>query len=578
MKIDNKSNSNLNKVSNYGQAERSSNRHSQLPKQGDIIRGEIADIKHNQVTIKLSNGQTIEAKLTEQFEFYIGQKINFMVKDSSIDQLLLKPLLEEGSMSQNKLIQILENANMSVNEDNLKAVLKLIENQLPVDRESLSKFISLTKQHKDTDIDKLLFMIKNNIPVTKENINELELMEKGENKIIKNLASLSDDISSLIKSEDGSKIIKLLLNNNSSSTEIFNQISKYINSSDVSQSKIAGTISQLPINSILSKGEINIIQSELNSILKSLDINKSEVVSVNNDEGIQTSSANGSDVEQSNISNNKFINQSLDNIVKNDGNNTNINSNEIKNSSVLSNLNDFNIEDKNLGELFKLINKLDLPNNKQNNLNTLVAERITYSLLNKEMIMNKEHLKNPDELNKFYNKLYDKVLDILKLDISGEHSKLSDVIKETSNLKSSIEFMNNINNNFNFVQIPMMLNDKLLNSELYIFNNKRQLKNKKGTVTALIRLDLLNIGHLDIHVSKKEKNVDLKFYTEDNEKTKFLKNNFFKLHKILKEKGFNIIGINAMENVKEFNVVEDFFEKNKENHQDIKRYTFDMRA
>lgn len=567
MKItNNKMNSNIKKLSGSGKITKISD--NQSLKQGDIIKGEIADIKPNKITIKLSNGQVVEAKMTEQFEFNIGQKLDFIVKDSSPEQLLLKPLIDEGSMSENKLIQILQNANLTINEENLNGVLKLLENQMPVDRESLIKFISYTKQFKDTDVHKILFMMKNNINVSKENIDQLELMEKGENKIIKNIATFNDDISSIVKNGDASKIVKLLLSNNESSSEIFNQVQKLL---DSNQTQIKGdsTISEIPLNNILNENEINIIESEIIKSLNSENVKNNKI----NVETVEVNTGEEKNIEDLTSKQSMQVNDN------NEANNSNkVNNNSELNNNIMSKLKGMVIQDKNIGDLFEIIKELDIPVHKKESISVLLSEKITYSLISKEIIMNREHLSNPKELNDFYNKLYNKVLDVLKLDVTSSEGKVNDIMKEASNLKNSIEFMSDLNNNFNFVQIPIMLKDKMLYSELYIFNNKRQLKNKKGAVSALLRLDLLKLGHLDIHVSKKEKDVDIKFYTEDENKTKVLKDSIFKLHNVLKNKGFNVVGMVAMESKKDFNVVEDFFKENKESQQKIKRYTFDMRA
>ncbi len=66
---------------------------AELPKLGDLIKGEIIDLKQTEVLIKLLNGQTVQAKMTDSFEFFIGQELSFVVKESSTEQLLLKPMV-----------------------------------------------------------------------------------------------------------------------------------------------------------------------------------------------------------------------------------------------------------------------------------------------------------------------------------------------------------------------------------------------------------------------------------------------------------------------------------------------------
>ncbi len=532
MKIDNpKAYDKINK--SYSKESAKVSDKSVLPKQGEVVKGEIVDLQHNNIKIRLTDGQIIDAKMTEAFEFFIGQKLEFLVKESDATQMLLKPLLEEGVATIDKLIQILQNAGLSTSKENMDVVSKLIENHMPIDKETLLKVIPYTKQFNNTDVEQLLFLVKNNIPITMDSIEQLTKMMNGENKMVQSLAILSDDLSLLFKDALGSEIARLLLKDNPISNRVYDYILNQVVSYDQALGTAIGrnettplsevqtsieipqqTIQQLhkdiPLNMVLSQKEMQILEDELNNALKA----------------------------------------------------------EIKNIKLV-------VENKTISEVFKELKQLDISSVLKDKMKEVLVTKMTYALFSKELFINKEQLESPEKLNQFYKNLHEKVINILELDTKSQEGKIE---KEAHQIKSAIEFMGELNQKFNYVQLPMLLGDKLLHSELYVLNDKRKLKGTKGTLTALVRLDLINLGHLDIYITKADKNVTIQFYTENEEKNTLIENKLFGIHNQLGKLGFKVLGINVMKKEKDFNITDDFLKKKDETIHEVKRYTFDMRV
>ena len=58
---------------------------------GQIVAGNITDIRGSLVEIMLSNNQSVTARLTENFEYVIGQRAMFTVKSNDGKQIVLVP-------------------------------------------------------------------------------------------------------------------------------------------------------------------------------------------------------------------------------------------------------------------------------------------------------------------------------------------------------------------------------------------------------------------------------------------------------------------------------------------------------
>jgi len=197
-------------------------------------------------------------------------------------------------------------------------------------------------------------------------------------------------------------------------------------------------------------------------------------------------------------------------------------------------------------------------------------------MLNNELMMNKEDFNSVEKINKHYNKVYDRIIDVLNLDIQDASKSVQEVLKEASNIKTNVEIMNQLQENHQFIHIPIVLNDQNIDSELYIMNNKKSSKSKNKKVTALLRLDLRNLGQLDIYVVKTSKNVEVNFYVEGDETIDHIRTNSSTLVNQLVEKSFNVLGIGVMMKEKKFDIVSDFLDKRDNNES--KRFSFDMKA
>lgn len=545
-----------------------------LPKQGEVVKGEIIDLQHSSIKIKLTNGQVIEAKMTEAFEFFIGQKLEFFVKESGLEQILLKPILAQANNSESKLIQILENAGITVNQENLDVVARLLENNMPVDKETLLKIIPYTKQF-NTSIDEILFMVKNNIPVTKDNIEQLTNMIKNNNKIVQNLAAISDDLSLLVKDGVGYEMAKVLLQDNQLSQEVLEHLRQQILTLTLAADKqqINQPILkeqqqvQQPLQSQQPQQSQQIMQQELqvNAPKEQIDHQNTVVETLWRSLDNKNSAVNNEiklDFSLDSLLSHKQI-ESLDSDI------INASKNEPNNGKL-------SLNHKTINELFDELNTLKFSPELKEKITNLITSKITYTLFSKALFASEKHLESPEQLKQFYENLHEKVVKLAEMGSQNVGDKTNNLSKDAHQVKNAIEFINDLNQRFNYIQVPMLFGDQLLHSELYILNDKRKIKGDKGTLTALIRLDMVNLGHLDIYVTKSDKNVTIQFFTEEESKNTLIENKVFAIHNQLGKLGFKVLGISVSKKEKEFNVVEDFL-KREEIHE-VKRYTFDMRA
>lgn len=509
--------------------------------QGEVVKGEIVDIGKNQIKVQLSTGQTIEARTTEQFDFFIGQNVSFIVKESGMEQLLLKPLVDEDTLTQYKLLTILENAGLPNTSENMKLLSTLYDNNMPIDKETLAKLANTMKQFPGANLGQVLLLMKNNIPVTPETLKQLQQLLGDDKKVMHQLASMSDDLSSAFKDSEGIKIVNQLLKGNKEATSVFSQLQSHL-------SQVTESEEQTPVlvKQFLSQKDQSFLSDTSAKML----------------------------TQQHSLKEPIFTTQELS-ALQNLQEEESLAAPQIKNTK--SSESPLSLQGKAFGELFTQVDDLQLPADVKQSLNNILAQKVTHSLLNSELMMNASHLGDIEKTSDYFNKIHEKVMDVLKMDVNNPGGKIGEIMQNANDLKGALELMNNLNQQYNFMQMPMMLNDQLTNAELYVMNQKKDLKNPKATVTALIRLDMLNLGHLDIYAAKTDKNVDIKIYMNDEKQAEFVRANAYKLFNQINSKGFNVQGVSVMKSEKEVDIFEDFF-KDSSSKSKVKRYTFDVRA
>ena len=149
------------------------------------------------------------------------------------------------------------------------------------------------------------------------------------------------------------------------------------------------------------------------------------------------------------------------------------------------------------------------------------------------------------------------------------------VIKNTQSLKQNVEYINQLNQLYSYVQIPLKLSGQNVNSELYVMTNKKRRREANEAFTALLHLDMQKLGPMDIFITMEGKRAAVRFYLEDEETARFMggKSRVFldKLQKL----GFQITAEfeKKPENTK---VVEEFVRQGKEANLEGE-YSFDIR-
>ena len=153
----------------------------------------------------------------------------------------------------------------------------------------------------------------------------------------------------------------------------------------------------------------------------------------------------------------------------------------------------------------------------------------------------------------------------------------SNVGKTIQNLSQNIQFINDINLLYTYMQLPLKLTEYTANSELYVYSNKKNLADIDGEISALLHLDMEHLVGINIYVLLNHKNVSIRFTLEKEENLIFLEKHLSSLTERLEKKGYNLSYNLEIKESKENIILQEMLEQ-KTNKTNFVEYSFEARV
>ena len=184
--------------------------------------------------------------------------------------------------------------------------------------------------------------------------------------------------------------------------------------------------------------------------------------------------------------------------------------------------------------------------------------------------------KNPKKLDGLYDKIEKQITNMETiLKTSGVVNPKAEALAD--NIRGNIEFMNQINEAYTYVQVPLKMNEKNASGQLYVYTNKKSMSNPDKELSAFLHLDLEHLGGTDVSIKMLHRKVTTNFYLDSDESYALVKQFLPVLEKRLQDKGYNC-ELNVNSGSKQMNFVAGFLKKDLPPTGQVHRYSFDIRA
>lgn len=112
--------------------------------------------------------------------------------------------------------------------------------------------------------------------------------------------------------------------------------------------------------------------------------------------------------------------------------------------------------------------------------------------------------------------------------------------QSVNRMAGNLDFLNQMNQLYAYVQLPLKMGKNPAHGELYVYSNKKHLSSRDGNVSALLHLDMAHLGPVDIYVAMEGSRVNTHFFVQNEGMIDFLSEHMDLLTRRLQEKGYHL--------------------------------------
>lgn len=469
---------------------------------GQSVTGEVIEADGQDILLAIGKNQLLRARLSLAMDVEAGQQLTFGIKSIGGMKVVLSPLFENMT-SGSGAEKALELAGLPRNEETMKMVEAMMKEGMKLDPDSLSSMYRTVNAHMDADINTLVQLNRMGLPVTEENITQLQSYKNYEGQVTEGvkilMGEVAEQLSSLAASdnpEDVFTFLKVVLGEPSGTENV--QTEKNM------------------------AGDDNVIQTFKNAVMTEAPEENAGKEKLPFMPGMAEQAGE------------KGLGMALSDVLQKAGF-----SEETVNACLKGELPAKEL----LTELGRLVKDGRLSTEQKNGILELLKDNEFLENLKKGLT--EKFLLTPDEVGedgqveKLYERL-DSQLSRMNQALQGMAKENPALSQSIQNLSSNVEFMNQLNQMFTYVQLPLKLSGQEAAGELYVYTNKKNLAKKDGQVSALLHLDLEHLGEIDIHVSLRDSHVSTKFCLSDEKALDLVEANIDTLNQRLMKRGYSM--------------------------------------
>lgn len=462
---------------------------------GQIIKGEILSKDGSQIHVKVDENFILNAKLDSNIALSTGKYVLFQVKNNG-SLLSLSPLFENTASDEN-ILKALDMASLPLNEETASMTGLMMKEGMSIDKQSLQQVYRDVVQNKDAAIMDIITLHKLNVPVSAENITQLSAYSNLEHQLTSGMNQMIDSVPEMLQN----------MVENGKTNEAFEMLKQLVSLTSTAGNTDISFVSTL-------EGEAFNVGTQDTSAAQMIQNSLSQEI-------MEHSSANQSELTTESALNKASVDNNSAAILQSNGIETASQSQAeaLTNSAIVESQVDKSV----INTALNLLNSMDWSkDNLDENLHKNFSDLIKNSDFLKEFLsgIKDNWTLRPEEFNKEnMERIYDnlsKQLENLSKVISSIGERNSNTASNIQNLQQNVNFLNQMNQMYSYIQIPLKLRGNETHGELYVYSNKKNLSTASGQVSALLHLDMDHLGPLDVHVTLQNTKVNTKFYVKDD--------------------------------------------------------------
>lgn len=465
---------------------------------GDILRGTVLGKNGDgSVSVKMSGGETVNARMNLGSTLTPGISLDFEVRSKGENDITLAPLSSNLSSDQS-IIKALSLAGIPINEKTIEMTDEMMNQGMNIGRDSLCSMLKNVNSLTEASPSDVVLMTGLKLPLTKENAEAFEIYKNNTNVLKESFEDISRNFTAdleTVYSEKGADGLGKMFSNLASkafpeeitdSNELSGKSTSYNEETEINaETGKTNSAMTVPENAEKSAADSFFAALKLAGISDKEEIAKKD------------------NIEDKPVS----LGEELNNILKEAG--------KAKEGDFAA-----------IGEkLSRLLKEEDFP------------REFTKLLMKKTGVVPEDF-----EDGKSIKEAYEKVLREIKSLSETVNLELKNpqAEKPLSNMARNVEFLNDLNQAFSYVQLPIKMNGEHANGDLYVYSKKKRLTENDTDVTAVLHLGMDFLGNLDIFVKLHDNAVNTRFYLENEDLLDFMESHMDELDERLKSKGYSL--------------------------------------
>ena len=557
---------------------------------GSIFEGTINSVRGGKVTLALGNGQTITARLDGKMDLQQGSSMFFQVRANDGQTIAIRPYTELGNVSNPILLNALSAAQVPATDRTLVMVDTMMQEQMSIGRQSILDMAKLVGANPDANVQTIVQMTKLGLPVTEEMAAQFENYLSDRQALVGEMDLAAGHMMELLSDEALSpetafslygKMLDIFMpgaeaadagvtaaaEQESSAAEagagaMAEEVGQE-NAATVAEAETGvgvtaeltyGRTAETPgtVGELLSKEQIE----HLGKMLRNIPalIGNEEIFAGGEQEEVfvDTLSEEGPEVAKLMAQEEAAQEQPVLN-------------EKLTAEQFLQKLGRALAQNGGFG--FAGMQKLFAGKEFQT---------IFRSVIEKQWLLQPEELKQEHKVSGLYERL-EQQLSQMEEAVRATGSTQNTFLQTASQVHGNLEFMNQMNQIYHYVQLPLKMSGQNANGELYVYANRKNLRDPDAELTAFLHLDMEQLGSTDVSVRMQNRSVRTNFYLEDDASYDLVEKHLEVLNKRLKSKGYQS-SITVTHEKKDISFKENIVKKGKATVGSLHRYSFDVRA
>ena len=527
---------------------------------GQSVTGEVIEKNGSDILLAIGKNQMLRAKLDAGIPVEEGQMMTFSIKNASGAKVILSPLYANTGNDPN-VSKALQMAGIPENALTGKMVQTMMQQGMRIDRDSLSRMLRVISANPEANVETVVQLSRLEIPVTENTLFQMEAYKNLEHQITDGIFEIADALqnTAAVMINDGDA---------EGAVSLYREILSLLSEGESVQPQAEGEAQisvGLPSEEALPlKEAVRLLNEFLNGDALQPDKEIVEENALLRESGLQTEKGQ------------EFLGQQkIESGLQTEGQ-------QRAESSIQA---DGGTPLKTIGVLLERLEKAllsdEIAPHQRESISRLFSGKEFQQAIKNEMI--KQWLLTPEDVGKEHKaeELYEKLnsqLSRFRQTLNQSVGADTSLARSVSNLSGNIDFMNQMNQMFTYIQLPLKLQSQEANGELYVYTNKKNLAKKDGEVSALLHLDMEHLGSVDVYVSMKDTKVSTQFRLKDDSALDLIAGHIDLLNERLNKRGYTMNASFVKKGEEETGSVMEEILKQDKNISILSGYSFDARA